>query len=96
MSTSPLPCGPNFALADPWALDERVSLRDEPFGALAYHHGTRRLVFLKSPTLVDLVRRLGDFDSVEAALVAVVDTSDRGRYAAALGRLAESGMLRGG
>ena len=37
-----------------------MSLRPEPFGALAYDFGTRRLGFLKTPTLVDVVRRLGD------------------------------------
>jgi putative mycofactocin binding protein MftB len=45
-------------------LDERlelsssVSLRPEPFGALAYHFGNRRLTFLKRPELVDVVRGL--------------------------------------
>jgi putative mycofactocin binding protein MftB len=29
----------------------RKSLRPEPFGALAYHYGTRRLVFLKDAML---------------------------------------------
>ncbi len=83
-----------FALDGRWALDERVSLRDERFGALAYHHGNRRLTFLKSPTLVALVRALGDFDSVDAALGALVAEGDRDRYARALERLAESEMLR--
>ena len=34
----------------PWTLDARRStLRPEPFGALAYHFGNRRLTFLKTP-----------------------------------------------
>lgn len=39
----------------PWRLHERVALRPEPFGALAYHYGNRRLTFLRSPDLVTLV-----------------------------------------
>ncbi len=42
-----------------WRLNPQVALRDESFGALAYHYGNRRLVFLKSWTLVDLVSSLG-------------------------------------
>ena len=45
-------------LAEPWRLDGSVALRPEPFGALAYHFGTRKLSFLKTPELVDVVRRL--------------------------------------
>ena len=30
-----------------WRLHPRVALRPEPFGALAYHYGNRRLIFLK-------------------------------------------------
>ena len=40
----------------PHRLSPRVGLRPEPFGALAYHFDNRRLVFLKSPELVALVR----------------------------------------
>ena len=38
----------------------QVSLRPESFGALAYHFGTRRLSFLKSRTLLDVVESLAD------------------------------------
>lgn len=51
-------------------LDPDVSVRPEPFGGLAYHHRTRRLVFLRSVTLVELVRRLADHPDVRSALVA--------------------------
>ncbi len=84
----------SFAPDGRWALDERVSLRDESFGALAYHHQNRRLIFLKSTTLVELVRRLGDFDSADAALDALVPARERGRYARALEHLAETEILR--
>jgi putative mycofactocin binding protein MftB len=77
-----------------WALHPQVALRPEGFGALAYHYGNRRLVFLKSETLVDLVTALGDFDSGEEALRAMVEPPQRDRYQAALARLAESGVIR--
>jgi putative mycofactocin binding protein MftB len=79
----------------PWRLNEQVSLRDESFGALAYHHGTRRLVFLKSRELVEVVRRVGEFESAQKALVALVPEDQRARYLAALTSLTRSEILRG-
>jgi putative mycofactocin binding protein MftB len=76
-----------------WQLSAQVSLRDEEFGALAYHHVNRRLVFLKSRELVDLVRRLGDFDTAGAALDEVVESDQRARYLVALSSLSRSGLL---
>jgi putative mycofactocin binding protein MftB len=84
-----------FDTSVPWHLNEQVSLRDESFGALAYHHGTRRLVFLKSRELVDVVRRLSDFDSADEALDALVPAEQRGRYVAALTSLVRSEILCG-
>lgn len=75
------------------SLSSQVSLRDESFGALAYHHRTRRLVFLKSRVLVELVRRLGDYDSVGAALDELVPGEQRARYVTALTSLHSSGLL---
>jgi putative mycofactocin binding protein MftB len=77
----------------PWRLNEQVSLRDESFGALAYHHGTRRLVFLKSRELVEVVRRMPEFDSADAALEALVGADQRGRYLTALTSLVRSEIL---
>lgn len=77
----------------PWELNHRVSLREEAFGALAYHHVTRRLVFLKSPELVTLVRRLHEFASVHSALEATVSDVDHPRYLEALGSLVHSEIL---
>ncbi|MGH3732526.1 MAG: mycofactocin biosynthesis chaperone MftB [Acidimicrobiales bacterium] len=74
-------------------LSQHVSLRDESFGALAYHHENRRLVFLKSRALAELVRRLGDFDSVGAALDELVASDQRDRYVTALASLHQSGLL---
>ena len=72
-----------------------VSLRVEAFGAMAYHHGTRRLVFLKSPQLVTLVRTLDQFDSADQAMDAVVESGQRDRFVTALSSLVASEILCG-
>ena len=76
-------------------LSPRVGLRPEPFGALAYHFDTRRLVFLKSVELVDLVNALAAHPSADAAIDAVVGpTLDRRpAYVRALASLCESGVV---
>lgn len=83
----------NFDESTHWRLSDQVSLRDETFGALAYHHGNRRLVFLKSRELVELVRRVGDFDSVATALDELIGSDQRARYVTALTSLHASGLL---
>ena len=72
-----------------------MSLRDEEFGALAYHHGNRRLVFVKSRPLVELLEHLGDYESLEAALGAMVAPAARAQFEAALTSLAASEIIRG-
>ena len=47
-----------FDLDRAWRLDGQVALRPEPFGALAYHYGTRRLIFLKTRKLTAVVESL--------------------------------------
>jgi len=77
-----------------WRLSDPVSLRPESFGALAYDFTTRKLSFLKSPELVDVVHRLASSPSVAQALAdAGVDGSRRRVYLQALESLAVSGML---
>ena len=49
-------------------LHPQVALRPEPFGALAYHYGNRRLVFLKHPDMVRVARVLAQHESLAAAL----------------------------
>ena len=83
----------SLALDARWRLSPDVSLRDEEFGALAYHHRTRRLVFVKSPALVSLVSRLGEFASAREALEAVIDSAQRARYVRALSSLARAGVI---
>ncbi len=51
-------------------LHPHVALRPEPFGALAYHYGNRRLVFLKHVDIVRVAKALGDHPSLQATLVA--------------------------
>jgi putative mycofactocin binding protein MftB len=72
----------------------QVSLRPESFGALAYHFGTRRLSFLKSRTLLDVVQSLAEQPSGhEACRAAGVGQAELGTYERALATLAASGMI---
>lgn len=82
-----------FDATRPWQLSSQVSLRDEAFGALAYHHGNRRLVFLKSRDLVSVVRQLEKFESAQACVDAVVATNQRERYVKALASLIGSEII---
>jgi len=78
----------------PHRLSPRVGLRPEPFGALAYHYDTRRLVFLKATALVDLVQALEHHPSATAAVDALVDEpARRASFLTALASLAESGVV---
>jgi mycofactocin biosynthesis protein MftB len=88
-----MPAG--FDLDTAWSLDPRVSVRPEPFGALLYHFGTRRLSFLKDARLRTVVTTLGDHPSArEACLAAGVGPAELPAFGSALGRLAGSDMLR--
>jgi mycofactocin biosynthesis protein MftB len=83
-----------FDLDRAWRLDDRVSARPEPFGALLYHFGTRRLSFLKSRTMLNVVRSLGDHPSARAACAAAgVGQAELPAYVSALAALASSGMI---
>lgn len=75
-----------------YRLSDRVGLRPEPFGALAYHFDTRRLVFLKSPDLVELVRSLADHDSAAAAIDALAP-GRRSSFENALASLCDAGVV---
>ncbi|MFC7497176.1 MULTISPECIES: mycofactocin biosynthesis chaperone MftB [unclassified Nocardioides] len=82
-------------LGEPWALSPSVALRPEPFGALAYHFGNRKLIFLKRPELVAVVRGLAAADDVRSALVAAgIPEASWPSYVAALEGLAASDMVR--
>ena len=82
-------------LEAPLELHPSVALRPEPFGALAYHYGNRRLIFLKHPDVVAVVRRLGDEPSVRATLEACgVEPARWKAFVAALASLESSEVLR--
>ena len=77
-----------------WRLHPQVAVRPEPFGALLYHFGTRKLSFLKNRTILTVVQSLADHPDASAACRAagVEDTRQR-PYLHALGVLAGSQML---
>lgn len=76
-------------------LDEQAALRPEPFGALAYHYGTRRLIFLRDPQLAAVVSDLGEHPSVGAAFDAHgVGSNRRAGFATAIDGLIAAGVLR--
>jgi mycofactocin biosynthesis protein MftB len=83
-----------FDPAGRYRLDPDVALRPEPFGALAYHYGSRRLTFLRSPLLAQVVRDLEEHPSVDAALAAEVPEAERASYRRALASLADSRFIR--
>jgi putative mycofactocin binding protein MftB len=75
-------------------LHPQVAVRPEPFGALLYHFGTRKLSFLKNRTILTVVQSLGDHaDARSACRAAGVDDSGQEPYLHALGVLADSNML---
>jgi mycofactocin biosynthesis protein MftB len=77
-----------------WELDSRVALRRESFGALAYHFGTRRLSFLKDPSLVRVVEELARHETGDAAIAAAgVIRAHEPAVRRALATLAETGMI---
>ena len=84
---------PGFDPEQAWRVHPQIALRDESFGALAYHFGTRRLMFLKSRALVELVSSLEDYESAQAAIDALVPESERSTYRRALARLAASEVI---
>jgi putative mycofactocin binding protein MftB len=72
----------------------QVAIRREDFGGLAYHYGNRRLVFLRSTTLADLVEALADFPDADHALAAAVPGRSRTSYVKALDSLLSSEVIR--
>ncbi len=86
--------GPAFDPELPYRCSPSVALRPEPFGALVYHFGTRRLSFLKTTQLVDVVAGLQRHPDVHAAIEAAdVDEAQRPAYLRALAGLAANGTI---
>jgi putative mycofactocin binding protein MftB len=95
-SGAPTGAGPDVAFDPelPWQRARSVALRPEPFGALVYHFGNRKLSFLKSKTLVRVVETLADHPSATATLIACqVPETQRAAYVKALADLARSQMV---
>lgn len=77
-----------------WRLHPQVAVRPEPFGALLYHFGTRKLSFLKDRTILAIVQSLDEHPDARAACRAAgVNEAAERPYLHALGVLAESDML---
>ena len=76
------------------ALSPSVALRPEPFGALAYHFGNRRLTFLKRPELVSVVSNFDGSRTLREILTACnVPSPQWPAFQTALERLIESDMV---
>jgi mycofactocin biosynthesis protein MftB len=85
---------PPFDLDQPWRLDDRVAVRPEPFGAMLYHFGTRRLSFVKDGTVLAVVHHLGEHPTARSAcLAAGVAAGSLPVYERALAALARSKMI---
>jgi putative mycofactocin binding protein MftB len=83
-----------FDLDAGWRVHPQVAIRSERFGALLYHFGTRRLSFVKTPTLLRVVKGLESARSARTACVqAGVDVNQMPSYVTALHTLARSQMI---
>ena len=77
-----------------WRIARQVAIRPEPFGALAYHFGTRRLSFLKTRKLLAVVQALDVQPTALAACrSAGVTEEEMPAYRQALATLASSGIV---
>jgi mycofactocin biosynthesis protein MftB len=83
-----------FDAGRPYEKHPQVAIRREAFGALAYHYGNRRLVFLKARALADVVETLGEFPSAADAIAAHVPAAQRDGYGRALSGLLASDVIR--
>lgn len=83
-----------FDARSAWQLAPTVSLRSEPFGALAYDFHTRKLSFLKSVQLVGVVEQLAESPSALSAIESAgIPANEQQRYVSALAALARSKMI---
>ncbi len=77
-----------------YRVDPLVALRREPFGALAYHYGNRRLTLMRVPELVELVDSLDRHRSARAAFDASgIEPRRRGSFEKALAGLERSAFI---
>ena len=86
--------GSSFDPAAPYRISESVSLRPEPFGALVYDFVTRKLSFLKTPELVEVVKGLEHQPDARSAVEAAgVPEPQHEAYLKALAGLLRSGTI---
>lgn len=77
-----------------WRVHPQVSIRPEPFGALLYHFGTRKLSFLKDRRLLEIVQVLSDYPTALKACHAIgVSENELPQFQKALATLRDSQML---
>lgn len=77
-----------------WRVHPQVSIRPEPFGALLYHFGTRKLSFLKDRRLLEIVQVLPDYSTAGEACSAIgVSEAELPQFQRALATLRDSQML---
>jgi putative mycofactocin binding protein MftB len=82
-------------LDKPWDVSPGVSIRPEPFGALLYHFGTRRLSFLKDRQLLTVVEQLHAAATARQACErAGLSSAEVPNYAKALATLAATDMIQ--
>ena len=71
-----------------------VAVRPEPFGALVYHYGNRKLVFLKNRRIVEIVKSLDGARTIAETLEQhQVPIASRANYLSALDSMLQSAML---
>ncbi len=85
----------SVALDSVLELHPQVAVRPEPFGALAYHYGNRRLIFLKHPDVVRVVQQLAGHADLAATLDACGIAPERfDAFVNALDSLQKSEIVR--
>lgn len=83
-----------IAFTEVLRLSPSVALRPEPFGAMAYHFGNRRLTFLKRPELVAVVNALNGVDSLEEVFHSCgISSQNWNAYARAIDALMDADMI---
>jgi len=83
-----------FDIDRAYRLHDRVALRPEPFGALAYHYGNRRLNFVRAHDLVTVIESLAQHDTVRSAFASAgIDARRWPAFEKALASLAASDFL---